>query len=62
VGAVAGARLLRLERIDDGRLREWVSRDTAGDVRYEQPTGRRTLDISVLRSEPLPSLDATIWQ
>lgn len=54
--------LLRLERIDDGRLREWVSRDSAGDVRYQQPTGRRSLNISVIRSEPLASLDATIWQ
>ena len=54
--------LRRLERIDDGRLREWVVRDSSGAVHYELPTARRTLDISVIRSEPLSDLDATIWR
>ena len=58
---VRGA-LRRLERIDGGRVREWVVRDTSGAVRYELPTARRTLDITVIRSEPLADLDATIWR
>jgi hypothetical protein len=58
---VRGA-LRRLERIDGGRLREWVARDTSGTVRYEMPAARRTLGISVIRTEPLVGLDASIWR
>ena len=60
--AFVGGSLRRLERIDGGRVREWVTRDTSGSVRYELPTARRVLDIAVLRSEPLPDLDAAIWR
>jgi hypothetical protein len=60
--AFVGGVLRRLERIDGGRLREWVIRDSAGAVHYDLPTARRTLDISVLRSEPVSDLDATIWR
>jgi hypothetical protein len=60
--AFVGSSLRRVERIDGGRLREWVTRDSSGNVRYEQPTARRALGITVLRSEPLSDLDASIWR
>jgi hypothetical protein len=60
--AFVGGALRRLERIAGGRVREWVVRDTAGSVHYELPTARRTLGITVMRSEPLSDLDATIWR
>jgi hypothetical protein len=55
-----GARLSRLERIDDGRIAEWVSRDSAG-VRYMHTTARRQLTLTRLRSQPTGDFDATIW-
>ena len=55
-----GPRLTRLERIDDGRLAEWVARD--GDrVHYLHTTSRRTLTLTRLRVQPAAEFDATIW-
>jgi hypothetical protein len=52
--------LLRLERIDGGRLTETVAR--AGTVvRYTHAGDRRSLTLTVTRVDTLPSLDASIW-
>ncbi|HET7457683.1 MAG TPA: hypothetical protein VFJ74_08500 [Gemmatimonadaceae bacterium] len=56
----AGARLTRLERIDDGRIAEWVSRDSSS-VHYVHTTARRALTLSKVRSQPAGDFDATIW-
>ena len=60
--AFVGGDLRRLERIDGGRLREWVARGSRGDVRFERPTARRVLEITVLASTEASEFDASIWQ
>ncbi|MEJ7813074.1 MAG: hypothetical protein WKG32_21860 [Gemmatimonadaceae bacterium] len=60
--AFVGGDLRRLERIADKRVHEWVARTAVGDVRYQRPVGRRSLEITVVRTEALARLDATIWR
>ena len=57
----ADDRLVRLERIEGGRLREWVTRETGGVVRYHHETARRSLVMTILRSDTVPPFDETIW-
>jgi hypothetical protein len=55
------SQLVRVERIDDGRLREWVERRPSGRIVYHHETARRTLSISVNRTEELSGFDTSIW-
>ena len=57
----AGDRLVRLERIEGGRIREWVDRATPQDVRYRHEGARRSLDITITRTETVPAFDGSIW-
>lgn len=57
----AGRRLVRLERIDGGRVNERVVR-TGDDVRYEHLGARRSLSLTVTRRTEVPPFDATIWR
>lgn len=57
----AGPRLVRLERIDDGRVVERVVRNSDDDVRYEHLGSRRSLQLTVSRRQEVPPFDATIW-
>ena len=54
-------RLVRLERIEGGRIREWVERVTPEEVRYRHEGARRSLDITITRTETVPAFDASIW-
>jgi hypothetical protein len=54
-------RLVRLERIDGGRVLEWVSRAGDDAVRYENERGQRVLTLKVTKSEGVSELDPTIW-
>lgn len=56
-----GDSLVRLERVVDGRVIEWVSR-TEGQVRYRHETSRRELALTITRSQPAPGFDASIWR
>lgn len=55
-GAVA-----RLERIEDGRVVEWISRSAAGVVRYRNESARRSLDLVITRTQTVAPFDASIW-
>lgn len=57
-----GTRLVRLERITDGRVTELVDRRTANRVRYEVPGARRVLILHIQRESASPPFDATIWR
>ena len=59
--AVVDRQLVRLERIDDGRLREWVERRASGTVLYKHETSHRTLTIRITRTEDNAAFDASIW-
>ena len=60
--AFAQGELRRLERIDDDRLKEWVVRDSTGGARYQQPVARRTLGITVIRTDTTAAFDASIFR
>ncbi|HEX5830533.1 MAG TPA: hypothetical protein VFY16_06090 [Gemmatimonadaceae bacterium] len=57
--------LRRLERITDGRIAEWVSRDGGRQdreqVRYVNEGARRSLTIAVTSTERVEGFDADIW-
>lgn len=54
-------RLMRLERIDGGRIVETVDRTDAG-ARYEHATARRRLILTVTRAPTITEFDGTIWR
>lgn len=55
-----GDSLVRLERVADGRVVEWV--DRSGDrVRYRHESSRRELQLTVTRAQSSPPFDASIW-
>ncbi|HEY9450946.1 MAG TPA: hypothetical protein VIQ60_14440 [Gemmatimonadaceae bacterium] len=58
----AASRLCRLELIEGGRIRQWVTRDSAGHVHYEHEGARRTLNLTVTRVDTVSAFDATIWR
>lgn len=52
--------LLRIERVRDGRIKEWVER--SGDtVRYRSEEARRSLLLTIKRTEEVAAFDASIW-
>ncbi|HEX5437573.1 MAG TPA: hypothetical protein VFW98_10450 [Gemmatimonadaceae bacterium] len=51
----------RLELIDGGRIRQWVTR-TGNQVRYEYPRQGRTLDLTITRVDTVSHFDATTWR
>ena len=58
----AGEQLVRLERIDDGRIAAWVARETGQRVRYRDERSGRTLTLTVERRENALEFDARIWR
>jgi hypothetical protein len=54
--------LVRLERIDGDRLREFVVRHDSSAVRYEHAAPPRRLEIEIVRREPTRGFDAEIWR
>lgn len=56
-----GPRLVRAERIDGGRVVEWVSREGT-TLRYENAAARRSLTLNVQRTEEVGGFDASIWR
>lgn len=55
-----GPRLARLERIDDGRVRDFVNRRER-EVVYESFSPRSKLTLRIKRDEPTTGFDAKIW-
>ncbi|HEY2375171.1 MAG TPA: hypothetical protein VGH98_04290 [Gemmatimonadaceae bacterium] len=52
--------LVRLERVRDGRVIEWVERSGA-IVRYRSEEARRGLSLTVKSVQEVPPFDASIW-
>lgn len=59
--AFVGRTLRALERIEDGRLRESIRRDSAV-VTYRNFGARRRLTLTILRRHDDPPFDETIWR
>jgi hypothetical protein len=56
-----GDSLRRLERVDGGRVVEWVQRSSGGRLRYRHEASRRQLDIIVQRTDSVIAFDPDIW-
>ncbi|MDB4884370.1 MAG: hypothetical protein JWL95_3136 [Gemmatimonadetes bacterium] len=56
-----GDTLTRLERVDGGRLQEWVERTSDRKVQYRNEGARRSLSLVIQRSDVVPAFDASIW-
>jgi hypothetical protein len=56
-----GDSLVRAERVDGGRVAEWVER-SGSRMRYRNEGSRRSLHIDVTRTEHPPEFDASIWR
>lgn len=56
-----GDTLTRLERVDDGRLQEWVQHAGGGKVQYRNEGSRRSLSLDIQRTEAVPAFDPSIW-
>jgi hypothetical protein len=54
--------LRRTERVDGGRVIEWVTRYSDGHVRYRNELTRRRLDLFITRSDSTRAFDSTIFQ
>jgi hypothetical protein len=57
-----GDTLTRLERVDGGRLQEWVERAADRSVQYRNEAARRTLSLVIQRSDAVPPFDPAIWR
>lgn len=57
-----GDTLTRLERVNAGRLQEWVERSADQRVQYRNEASRRTLSLVIQRSDAVPSFDPAIWR
>jgi len=58
---LVGSRLARLDRIIDGRVVEWVTRDSSA-LRYRHETERRSLSLDVTRTGAADAFPASIWR
>ncbi|HEX3867037.1 MAG TPA: hypothetical protein VHV78_09800 [Gemmatimonadaceae bacterium] len=56
-----GDTLVRAERVDNGKVAEWVERTDATHVQYRNEKSRRSLRLTVTRTEEVPAFDASIW-
>jgi hypothetical protein len=56
-----GPSLSRVERIEGGRIQEWMAR--IGDqLRYEHESGRRSLTLRIERTETVSGFDPSVWR
>lgn len=53
--------LRRIERVDGGRIVEWVHRSPEGRLRYRHEVSRRQLDLFILRTDQVSAFDSDIW-
>jgi hypothetical protein len=56
-----GDSLVRAERVDGGRVAEWVER-SGSRMRYRNEGSRRSLQLVITRTEHPPEFDASIWR
>jgi hypothetical protein len=56
-----GDTLTRLERIDGGRLQEWVERSADQRVQYRHERSGRTLILVIQRNDAVSAFDPSIW-
>lgn len=58
---VKNGQLIRLDRINSGRITEWVTRDSTGSLEYQVPAARRRLTIKVTQTRQVGGFDSSIF-
>jgi hypothetical protein len=53
--------LRKVERVDGGRVVEWVERSGDARLRYRNEVSRRQLDLLITRSDDASAFDPAIW-
>jgi hypothetical protein len=53
--------LVRAERVDNGRVAEWIERSDSKRIRYRNEGSRRSLLLTITRIEEAQPFDASIW-
>jgi hypothetical protein len=56
-----GDTLSRLERVENGRLLEWVERLGGQKLQYRNEGARRSLSMTILSSDAVAAFDPSIW-
>ena len=59
--AFTDARLVGLERLSAGRVRETVARRKNEDIRFENPSAGRSLTLTHVRSDTVAEIDPELW-
>jgi hypothetical protein len=57
-----GDTLVRAERVTSGRVAEWVQRTDATHVEYRNTSARRSLRLTLTRTDEVPDFDASTWR
>jgi len=57
-----GDSLIRVERVDQDRVLEWVDRSDPKHVSYRNTVARRSLQLTITRMDEVSSFDASIWR
>lgn len=58
---IKNGELIRLDRINSGRIVEWVTRDSTGSLEYQVPSARRRLTIKVTQTRKVGGFDPSIF-
>jgi hypothetical protein len=53
--------LVRAERVEKGRVAEWVERSDSAHVRYRNAGSHRSLQLVITRVDQVPEFDPSIW-
>jgi hypothetical protein len=59
--AFTDTRLVGLERLTAGRVRETVVRRKNEDIRFENPSAGRSLTLTHVRSDTVAGIDPELW-
>jgi hypothetical protein len=57
-----GDSLFRVERVQDGRVAEWVERSDPSHIKYRNESARRTVQLTITKTEEGGDFDAAIWE
>lgn len=57
-----GDTIVRAERVAAGRVVEWMERSDPTHIRYRDEGSRRSLQLSITRTEQVSEFDASIWR
>ena len=56
-----GDTLVRAERVNGDKVAEWVERTDRTHIRYRNESSRRSLQLTITRTDEAPQFDASIW-